>query len=188
MTHVYFVRHAEPDFSVHDDATRPLTEKGEASSVKLVDHFVGVDIDVFVSSPYKRAVDTIKPLADDRNAQIQTMDDLRERKITDGWIEDFSAFTKKQWDDFDYKLEGGESLREVQSRNTKALSELLETYSEKTIVVGTHGTSLSTILHNYDGTFDLSAFEKIKNKMPWIVKMTFEKAKLARIDYIECGA
>lgn len=28
MTTVYFVRHAQPDLSVHDDLTRPLTEKG----------------------------------------------------------------------------------------------------------------------------------------------------------------
>ena len=26
MTTVYFVRHAQPDLSVHDDLTRPLTE------------------------------------------------------------------------------------------------------------------------------------------------------------------
>lgn len=28
MTHLYYVRHAQPDYSVHDDLTRPLTEKG----------------------------------------------------------------------------------------------------------------------------------------------------------------
>ena len=28
MTTVYFVRHAQPDLSVHDDLTRPLTERG----------------------------------------------------------------------------------------------------------------------------------------------------------------
>jgi len=35
------------------------------------------------------------------------------------WIEDFNSFAKKQWEDFDYKLSDGESLREVQNRNIK---------------------------------------------------------------------
>ena len=28
MTNVYFIRHAETDYSNHDDLLRPLTEKG----------------------------------------------------------------------------------------------------------------------------------------------------------------
>lgn len=33
MTTVYFVRHAEPDYSNHDDISRELTPKGTALSV-----------------------------------------------------------------------------------------------------------------------------------------------------------
>lgn len=28
MTRIYFVRHAEPDFNIKDDRTRPFTSKG----------------------------------------------------------------------------------------------------------------------------------------------------------------
>ncbi|HAR84900.1 MAG TPA: histidine phosphatase family protein, partial [Clostridium sp.] len=28
MTNIYFVRHCEPDFSIHEDLIRPLTQKG----------------------------------------------------------------------------------------------------------------------------------------------------------------
>ena len=37
-------------------------------------------IDVFVSSPYKRSFDTIKPTADFYGMQIETDERLRERK------------------------------------------------------------------------------------------------------------
>ena len=39
MTTVYFVRHAQPDLSVHDDLTRPLTEKGLQDRKKVTDYF-----------------------------------------------------------------------------------------------------------------------------------------------------
>lgn len=85
---------------------------------------------MFISSPYKRAIDTIKPLAENRNSTIQLAYEFRERKISDGWIEN-----------------------------------ILDECSGKTIVIGTHGTSLSTIINKYDNTFTNSEFEKIKNKM-----------------------
>jgi len=69
------------------------------------------------------------------------------------WIEDFNSFAKKQWEDFDYKLSDGESLREVQNRNIKALNEVLRMYEGKNIVIGTHGTALSTIINYYDSTY-----------------------------------
>ncbi|MCD4714437.1 MAG: phosphoglycerate mutase family protein [Clostridiales bacterium] len=182
MTYVYFIRHAEPDLTIHDDETRPLTKNGEESSIKLIDDFDGINIDVFLSSPYKRAIDTIKPLAENRNSTIQLAYEFRERKISDGWIENFSEFSRNQWKDFNFKLPNGESLKEVQLRNTIALANILDENSGKTIVIGTHGTSLSTIINKYDETFTYSEFEKIKNKMPWIVKMTFDKFKLISIE------
>ena len=44
-------------------------------------------------------------------------------------------------------LPGGESLRSVQERNIAALTDILTAERDKTVVVGTHGTALSTILN-----------------------------------------
>lgn len=101
-------------------------------------------------------------------------DDFRERKVDSCWIEDFTSFCKAQWADFDYKLSDGETLREVQTRNIAALNRLLRAYSGKTIVVGSHGTALSAIIHFYDKRFGFEDFERIKGLMPWIVRFTFE--------------
>ncbi|WP_277935312.1 hypothetical protein [Parablautia muri] len=48
--------------------------------------------------------------------EIKLIDDFRERKIKNEWIEDFNGFCKKQWEDFNFKLSKGESLLEVQRR------------------------------------------------------------------------
>ncbi len=169
MGKIYFIRHAKPDISIHDDLTRPLTSEGVEDSKKVMEFLVDKNITKVYSSPYKRAVDTIKTFADEVNLEIRVMEELRERKVGNEWIEDFYNFSKKQWEDFEYKLQDGESLREVQERNINALRRILEESSEDNIVIGTHGTALCTIMNHYNSDFGYSEFDRIKHIMPWIV-------------------
>ncbi|QHQ63255.1 histidine phosphatase family protein [Anaerocolumna sedimenticola] len=173
MTTVYFIRHAEPDFEVHDDLLRPLTVKGHADAKLVTAYLKDKEIDEVLSSPYLRAIDTVKDFADESGLNIKVIYEFRERKVDSAWIEDFTSFSKKQWEDFDYKLADGESLREVQERNIKALNDVLLLHKGKNIVIGTHGTALSTIINYYQNTYGYEDFEKMKRLMPWIVKMQF---------------
>lgn len=174
MTIVYFVRHAEPNYNNHDDMLRELSDKGLIDRKLVTEFLADKGIDVVMSSPYKRAVDTVKEFADKSGMDIVVVDDFRERKIDSCWIEDFNSFCKQQWEDFDYKLTDGECLADVQKRNINALNLVLKNYKEKTIVVGSHGTALSTIINYYDKSFNYTEYEKIKGLMPWVVKMSFE--------------
>ena len=174
MTTVYFVRHAEPNYDNHDDRLRELSNKGLQDRKLVTEFLLDKHIDVIVSSPYKRAIDTIADFAETSNLKIEIIEDFRERRVDSEWIADFQTFCKKQWEDFNYKLSDGETLNEVQSRNINALNNVLEHYKGKTIVIGSHGTALSTIINYYDKTFGYSEFEKIRNVMPWVVKFTFE--------------
>lgn len=45
---------------------------------------------------------------------------------------------------------------------------------DRKLVIGSHGTALSTIINYYDDTFGYAEFEKIRELMPWIVCFTFE--------------
>ena len=81
MTHLYYVRHAQPDYSVHDDLTRPLTEKGMRDCALVTDFLTDKSIDRVFSSPYKRAVDTVQPFAAQAHLPVTLIDDLRERRI-----------------------------------------------------------------------------------------------------------
>lgn len=174
MTTVYFVRHAQPNYENHDDILRELTAKG-LEDRKLVTKFLAdKNVDVVLSSPYHRSIDTVRHFADDNGMEIGIVEDFRERRIDSVWIEDFNGFCKKQWEDFTYKLSDGESLSEVQERNISALNQVLKEYDGKTIVVGSHGTALSTIVNFYDNSFGHAEFEKIRGLMPWVVEFTFE--------------
>lgn len=171
MIRVYFVRHAKPDYSVHDDLARPLTDEGIEQSIKLIDYFRDKNITKLYCSPYIRSIDTIKNVAILFNKEIEIIDDFRERKIGDEWIENFKEFSNKQWTDFNYKLNTGESLKEVQNRNIIALNKILNEAGNENIIIGTHGTALRTIINYYDKTFNYESFESIKDIMPLIICM-----------------
>ncbi len=185
MTTIYFVRHAEPNYNNHNDAQRELTPKGLQDRELATDFLSDKNIDVVLSSPFKRSVDTIKPFANNFNLNITLIDDFKERRVDSVWIEDFKAFSINQWNDFTYKYHDGETLGEVQKRNISALHEVLKNYKNKNIVVGSHGTALSTIINYYDNSFGYEDFNKIKALFPWIVKFTFDDNSLVSIDKID---
>lgn len=172
-TTIYLVRHAEPNYNNHDDVTRELTEQGLKDSLKVTAFLKDKGIDKIYSSPFKRAQDTVKDLADTLNLPIVLENDFRERRIDSVWIPDFNSFAQKQWQDFSYKLSDGESLSQVQNRNISALETLITVHPNQTLAIGSHGTALSTIVNYYQPLFDYSAFSQIKHLFPFIVKMTF---------------
>ena len=175
MIKVYFVRHAESDYRNHDDLNRELTPKGMEDRIMVSDFLSDKNIEAVASSPYKRAVDTMSYFAYRNDLKIEVVDDFRERKIGDEWIDDFDDFAENQWKDFSYKLKDGESLAEVQKRNIDALDLLLKKYEGKNFAVGSHGTALSTIVHYFDSSFDYEDFLKIRDVMPWIVEFNFNE-------------
>ena len=185
MTTVYFVRHAQPNYNNHDDLTRELTEKGLADRKLVTAYLMDKDIHAVLSSPFHRSIHTVKDFADAKGLPVTTVEDFRERRIDSVWIEDFNAFCARQWADFSYKLSDGESLGEVQARNIAALERVLSEHEGENIVVGSHGTALSTIINYYDSSFGHAEFEAIRGLMPWIVAFRFEGTTCVGIEKID---
>ena len=176
MTRVYFVRHAQPEHAWKEDRTRPLTEEGKNDSKIVLDFFKDKKIDVFYCSPYKRSIETIADTAAFWGKEIITDEDLREReKGPDG---NNHGMFQKRWADHDYHEDGGESIAMVQKRNMEALNKILSDNPDKEIVVGTHGTALSSILNFYDSSFGCDDFLRIIDWMPYIIELDFEGNKL----------
>lgn len=181
MTNIYFIRHAEPNYENHDDMTRALSAKGLKDRELVTKFLMDKQIDAVVSSPFKRAIDTVRDFADKNGMDITVIDDFRERRVDSCWIEDFTSFSRNQWEDFSYKLSDGECLAEVQARNIAVLNKLLDDYQDQNVVVGSHGTSLSTIINYFDKTFGYDGFHEIRHLMPWVVQFTFDGKELIEI-------
>ena len=176
MTTVYFVRHAQADNTLRDGRIRPLTEKGMNDRALVTTFLQDKSIDVVLSSPFKRAVDTIADFAEKVGFEIETVEDFRERRSDIDFTKEtfgFNTFMERQWADFTYTYSDGECLAEVQKRNLAALNDVLKKYSGKNIVIGTHGTALSTIINYYDNTYGFADFMAMVNILPWVVRMDF---------------
>lgn len=175
MTKVYFVRHAQPEHAWEDDRTRPLTEEGKRDCAIVLEFLKDKKIDKFYCSPYKRSMDTIADAAAFFGKEIITDERLREREKGPGGNN--HGMFQKRWTDHDYHEEGGESIAMVQKRNMEALHEILWANRDKEIVIGTHGTALSTILNFYDSSFGCEDFLRIIDWMPYVVELNFEGDK-----------
>ena len=186
MTKVFFVRHAQPLHEYNDDRTRPLTEEGEKDALIVIETLKDKEIDAFFCSPYKRSVDTIKQTAEYYNMEIQIDERLKER--VKGVNGNNHGMFQKRWSDHEYHEEGGESIGMVQRRNIEALKEILENNQGKNIVIGTHGTALSSIMNYYKPNFGCDDFLRIIDWMPYIVELDFEGQELVNMiehTYIE---
>lgn len=80
-----------------------------------------------------------------------------------------------------YHEDGGESIRMVQERNIEALKDILALNKDKNIVIGTHGTALSTILNYYNPEFGCEDFLRIIDWMPYVLELDFVGEKLTAL-------
>ena len=151
MNTFYFIRHAEPDHSWKEDSTRPLSKNGMEDRTKLIEYFNNKKIDFIFSSPYKRAYDTVKVLADTYNVEIILDARLKERKS--GVNSNNKELFYKRWEDFSFAEIDEESIGNVQKRNIDFIKEINSKLKNSIIVVGTHGTALSSILNYYNKGF-----------------------------------
>ena len=76
------MRHAHAGDREHwrgDDRSRPLTEKGQAQARGLAQLLSAESVDRVMSSPYRRCIQTVEPLAAARGLALQT-----ERLLAEG--------------------------------------------------------------------------------------------------------
>ena len=176
MTTIYFVRHAQSDYRSGSDRERGLTADAMEDCRVVLDFLRDKPVDAFYCSPYRRSMDTIQEAADHFGLAIRTDERLRERETVPGG--NVRELFRRRWADFDWHEPGGESLRSVQERNIAALTDILTANPGKTLVIGTHGTALSTILNHFDPSFGCDDFMRIINWMPYIVELDFEGTAL----------
>jgi len=136
------VRHASPYLPTlggPDDFHRGLTARGHAEAAALAERLAELAPVRVLSSPYLRAVQTVRSLADVLGLAVETDDDLREWDSGVGPRPDFARLFAESWADPEHARPGAESLTDVSARAVAALAELSGT-GAGTVVVGSHGT------------------------------------------------
>lgn len=181
MTNLYFVRHAHSVYTP-DELNRPLSERGFADAEIITNLLKTAEIGVVVSSPYKRAIQTVKGLAEYINTEVEIIDGFKERTLTTVPANDFTLAITKVWEDYNFSWEGGESNIVAQKRGVESTLNLLEKYKGENIVIGTHGNIMVLIMNFFDSQYDFSFWQNLQ--MPDIYKLTFNGKALTNVEKV----
>ncbi|WP_259417200.1 histidine phosphatase family protein [Bacillus toyonensis] len=182
MTTIYFVRHAHSTYT-KEERERPLSEKGHCDAENVTRLLKDGHIDVVISSPYKRAIQTVQGIANTYNVSIQIEEDLRERLLSSEPLEDFNDAIENVWEDWTFAYEGGESNDVAQKRAILCMQNILEKYKGKNIVIGTHGNIMVLLMNYFDSKYDFQFWKTIQ--MPDVYKLTFDNNCFISAERIE---
>jgi 2,3-bisphosphoglycerate-dependent phosphoglycerate mutase len=174
---IYFVRHAKAD---GQELEASLTEKGQKQALQLVDFFADRPIEKIYSSPYKRALDTIKPLADYKSLKIAIDERLSERVLSGTSLPNWQDKLKESFDDFEMVLEGGESHSAGMKRAVSMIEEVLSS-DDKHIILVSHGNLTTLLIRYFNDSFGYDDLMEMSNPDVFELVVEDEKPILRRI-------
>ncbi len=177
MKKIYFVRHGETVSNVKklwQDGSDELTPAGLVQADILAERLKNLSIDIAVTSPYKRAVQTADQITKQTGLQFTESALFAEPTVPSSTVGhafqvevgnpifDYFAVRDLHTENPDFRYEDEETINEMMTRIKDALSYLDQLPAENILVV-THGTILRTIIsYVLHQDIKLSPFELFK--------------------------
>ena len=161
MTRFYLIRHAESPWS--PDEQRSLSARGLAQAEAVMRAMMAYDepLPIIYSSPYRRAYETISPLAQQLKLNVRMTNELCERRLAGAPVEDFLAAVAETWKHPDTALPGGESNADAQRRGVALVNRLRQRYLDRCVILSTHGNLLALILQHFDPNVDFAFWQAL---------------------------
>lgn len=186
MKKIYLIRHGETEWNVsrkiqgHKDI--PLTDTGIKQANLIADRLMSEDIDIIYSSDLKRAYDTAKiiggkiglepnPRKEFREINFGIWEGLYNDKIGLEYGEEIYLWRKEPEK---LKIEGGETLKEVQLRAMEELESVMNMNQDKNILIVSHGVTIKTMIL---GILDMNLF--------YFKNLTIDNVSLTIIEFRE---
>ena len=153
---LYVVRHGETIWNVENRVQGitdiPLTDQGRLDATLLKDLVKDINIDVVISSPLERAIETAKILTDGK-LPINTDDRIKERDW--GLNEGANIDEVDRWDCWDVilntRVQNIESVQDFMYRVSDFLEDIKVRYKDKNVLVVTH-SAVIRVIHYMLGT------------------------------------
>ncbi|MEO3946885.1 histidine phosphatase family protein [Gorillibacterium sp. CAU 1737] len=182
-TYVYMIRHVESP-KEGPDRLRGLTDKGRADAERITELLREEGIDVFASSPYRRAVLTVQGLADEAGKEMLLFEDLKEQVFSAEETrmpdKELMPLIHRLYAEPGFSLPDGESNQACQTRAVAVLNQLLETYAGQRIAIGTHGAVMALMMGGYDPHYDLNFL--LHTTKPDVYRMQFDGHQLMEVE------
>jgi|SRR5699024_3432285 len=141
----------------------PLSNKGNQQAYELANKFeqLSFSIDRIITSPYLRALESIKPFAMRQNLSIETDERLTERVLSEQPVDDWMDILEESFQNFYFKLPGGESSSEAYNRGNELLMECLNDEENNHIMMVTHGNLLALMLQKFNIDFGFKEWKTL---------------------------
>lgn len=172
MTVFYLVRHARADWT--RDENRPLSGRGREDALRVADSLAPYPVCAIYTSPYRRAMETIAPLAEHLELPMQLEPGLVERRLGRFSEGDFFRAVETTWRDPAFAHPGGETNAAAQQRGLEVVRRLRERHAEEHVVLSTHGNLMALVLQAFDPTIDYAFWHSLT--MPDIYNLDFSQA------------
>jgi 2,3-bisphosphoglycerate-dependent phosphoglycerate mutase len=135
------IRHAKASGQAPD---APLTAEGVKQAAQLAEALAHAGVTRIVSSPWTRAVETARPLAEQLGLKVETDARLTERVLSGTDLPDWTAHLEASFADAGLTLPGGESGATARTRALAALADARDPHG--VTAVFTHGNLLALAL------------------------------------------
>lgn len=141
---LYFARHGQTNWNIQNrlqgSSDIPLNETGIQQAHTLADKLKNVEIDLIISSPLSRALDTANIVNSQKQIQLITNNSLVERNF--GCLEGIKGYEYDRdlyWDyNKDYKYKDVESIQSFFTRVHTYIDNLIKQYPNKNILLVSH--------------------------------------------------
>lgn len=163
MKRVILIRHCR---AIGQESTAQLTADGVNQAFELKEYLLKQNIKPsrIVSSPFTRAVETIKPLANKLEIDIELDKRLEERILSERPLEDWMRTLERTFQNFTLTVGGGESSIDAQRRAIEAVKEQLTFINEgETLLIVTHGNLMTLVLNYYDTKYGYNEWKSLSN-------------------------
>ncbi len=196
-TTLYLVRHGTTALNdamcLQGAYDEPLNEWGDAQGKCLTDYFKAIPIDIGVTSPLKRARQTLDYILGERRERVPIIVDQRLREIEGGSFEKRSfAELGMLWPGFMrtfkktpglWRFPGGESGAEVYARVVDGILDIVGRHQGKTIAMASHGFAIQTWLNFVSHIPAENMREQVLGNVA-VSKFTFDDKMNIHTDYI----
>lgn len=180
VTTVFLIRHAHSEWS--PDEARSLSRQGIAAAQQIAVRLGSEPIKAIYSSPSRRTVDTVAPLADRLRLEIFMVENLRERDVPAVPLSEFETMIREAWLDPDSSPGGGESNLDAATRGIAVLRRILSLHRDQSIVISTHGNLMALMMHALDPGYGYDFWRSLS--FPDTYRLHFDGDRLTKAERV----
>lgn len=173
---LYLIRHCSAEGQLPD---ADLTDEGRQQAEALADALMSAGIERVVCSPFRRAQDSIAPLARRLGLTVE-IDDRQAERVLGSGFPDWREALRATFEDPELCFEGGESCRVAMARGVAVLEEALRCGARGTAIV-THGNLLALLLRHFDPRVGYAEWQALTNPDVFRVTVSDTSAMASRV-------